>query len=161
MEAVARHLVVSKVRGSFARFGGTITVGETPEASAVEVEIDAASIDTRSADRDTHLRSADFLDVERFPQLTFRSTGVRADGDEWVVSGLLTIRGVSRPVDLRTTYLGTHANPWGATVAAFSAHTEINREEWGIVWNAPLEAGGVLVGPKLKIELEVQAQLQS
>lgn len=161
VEAVARHLVVSKVRGSFGSFGGTVTVAERPEDSRVDVQIDAASIDTRSPDRDGHLRSPDFLDAEQHPTLTFASTAVRPAGDGWIVSGDLTIRGVTRPVDLRTTYLGTHDSPFGQTVAAWSAQTEITREEWGITWNAALESGGVLLGPKLKIELEIQAALQA
>jgi polyisoprenoid-binding protein YceI len=162
VEAVARHLVVSKVRGRFGAFSGTITVGEGLEDSRVDVEIDAASIDTRSADRDQHLRSPDFLDVEQHPSLSFRSTRSEAGpGGTWLVHGDLTIRGVSRPVVLETVYEGTLQNPWGAQVAVFSAKTEIDREQWGITWNAALETGGVLVGARLKIELEIQAQLQA
>lgn len=157
VEAIARHLMVSKVRGRFGTFSGTITVGETPAESGVQVTIDASSIDSGDAKRDEHLRSPDFLDVDSHPELTFR--GTRVDKG-WAVTGDLTIRGTTREVTLDTDYLGTFKNPWGHTVAAFSAKTTINREEFGIVWNAPLEAGGVLVAKDLKIELEIQAVLQ-
>jgi polyisoprenoid-binding protein YceI len=157
VQAVAKHLVVSKVRGGFGRFEGAVVVGEDPAASSVEITIDAASIDTRDARRDEHLRSPDFLDVERFPHLTFTSTGVDAGGR---VRGELTIRDTTRPVELDVDYLGTFRNPFGQTVAAFSATTTINREEFGMTWNAPLETGGVLVGKDLKVEIELQAALQ-
>ena len=158
--AVARHLVVSKVRGTFSDFSGAVVVGDGPADSQVSVQIQAASVDTRSPDRDTHLRSPDFLDVEQHPTLAFVSTGVTREGGTWQVRGDLTIRGRTVPVVLDTAYHGTFVNPWGAQVAAFSASTSINREDFGMVWNAPLEAGGVLVGKRLEIELEVQAQLQ-
>lgn len=157
VEAVARHLMVAKVRGRFSDLAGTITVGQTPEESGVEVSIKAESIDTREAQRDNHLRSPDFLDVENHPELTFRSTGV---DEGWKVHGELTIRGTTRPVTLDTQYLGTFKSPMGPTVAAFSASTTINREEFGMTWNAPMETGGMLVGKDLKIELEIQAALQ-
>lgn len=157
VEAVARHLMVSKVRGRFSDFEGTITVGETPAESGVHVSIKAASIDTREQQRDNHLRSPDFLDVDNHPELTFRSTGVE---EGWKVHGELTIRGTTRPVTLDTEYLGTFKSPMGPTVAAFSATTTLNREDFGMTWNAPMEAGGVLVGKDLKIELEIQAALQ-
>ena len=157
VEAVARHLVVTKVRGHFNEFEGTITVGETPEDSAVQVTIKADSIETKDRKRDEHLRSPDFLDVENFPELTFRSTSVDKG---WVVTGDLTIRGVTREVTLDTDYMGTFKNPWGQTVAAFSAKTTLDREDFDMTWNAPLEAGGVLVSKELKIELEIQAPLQ-
>lgn len=155
--AVARHLVVSKVRGGFTRFAGTVVVGDAPAASSVEIAIDATSIDTRDAKRDEHLRSPDFLDVDRFPQLTFRST--RVEG-RWTLVGDLTIRDTTREVALDVEYLGTSRSPFGQTVAAFSATTTIDREAFGITWNAPLETGGVLVGKDLRIEIELQAALQ-
>ncbi|WP_370324336.1 YceI family protein [Euzebya sp.] len=157
VQAVARHLMVSKVRGGFNSFSGTIVVAEEPAASSVEVSIDAASIDTRDEQRDGHLRSPDFLDVETHPQLTFTSTQVDPSGR---VTGDLTIRGITRPVTLDVEYLGTFKNPFGQTVAAFTGTTKIDRTEWEMTWNAPLEAGGVLVGKELTIELEVQAALQ-
>ena len=158
--AVARHLMFSKVRGRFTEFSGTITVAEQPEDSSVEVSIDAASIDTGDAQRDGHLTSADFLDVENYPTLDFRSTLVEAGGDGWTVTGDLTIRSTTRPVELAVEFEGVGTDPWGNDKAVFSATTEINREEFGMVWNAPLEAGGVLVGKTLKIELDVQAAYQ-
>lgn len=152
-----RHLMASKVRGSFKTFSGTIAIGDAPEASSVEVSIDASSIDTGVDDRDAHLRSGDFLDIETFPSLDFKSTGVRANGNGYHVDGELTIRGVSKPVTLDLDYLGVMTDPWGNDKAMFSAVTEIDREQWGLTWNQALEAGGWLVGKKIAIELEVQA----
>ena len=154
---VARHLIVTKVRGMFADVEGEVRIGETPEASTVEVRIDAASIDSGSADRDTHLRSPDFLDVENHPHLTFKSTEVEVTGDRTLkVHGDLTIRDVTRPVVLDVEYEGLIQDPWGNAKAAFSARTEIDREEWGLTWNVALETGGVLVSRNVKIELDVQ-----
>jgi polyisoprenoid-binding protein YceI len=158
VQGVARHLMVSKVRVGFTDFSGTITVGEQPQDSGAQVTIKAASVDSRDEKRDGHIRSADFLDVENFPEITFRSTGVQPG---WKVTGDLTIRGTTRPVVLDTEYLGTFKNPYGQTIAAFSATTQINREEFGVTWNAPLEAGGVLVAKDVTIELEIQAALQA
>ncbi len=158
VEVIARHLMLAKVRGRFGSYEGEIVVGDTPEDSGVEVTIDAASIDTGEAKRDEHLRSPDFLDVENHPTLTFRSTEARRTGEETLeVDGDLTIRGVARPVTLDVEYLGVTQDPWGNTRAAFSATTEIDREEFGITWNQALETGGVMVGRKLKVELEVSA----
>lgn len=158
VEVIARHLMLAKVRGRFGSFAGEIVVGDTPEDSGVEVTIDAASIDTGEPKRDEHLRSPDFLDVENHPTLTFRSTEVRRTGERTLeVDGDLTIRGVVRPVTLDVEYLGVTQDPWGNTRAAFSATTEIDREEFGITWNQALETGGVMVGRKLKVELEVSA----
>jgi polyisoprenoid-binding protein YceI len=154
----ARHLMVTKVRGRFTDFSGTIHVAEVPEESFVDVEIRADSIDTGNPDRDGHLRSPDFLDVENHPTLTFRSTGVDlGDGPNFRVPGELTIRGVTRPVVLDAEYLGATADPWGNTRVGFSATTEVDREDFGMTWNVALEAGGVLVSRKIRIELEVQA----
>jgi polyisoprenoid-binding protein YceI len=156
--AEARHLMVTKVRGRFTRFTGTLHVAEVPEESFVEVEIKADSIDTGNPDRDGHLRSPDFLDVQNFPTIFFRSTAVElGDGLEFRVPGDLTIRGVTRPVVLEAEYLGAVGDPWGNTRVGFSATTEIDREDFGMTWNAALEAGGVLVSKQIKIELDVQA----
>jgi polyisoprenoid-binding protein YceI len=156
---VARHLMVTKVRGMFADVEGEATIGETPEESTVEVRISADSIDSGSPDRDTHLRSADFLDVEKYPFLTFRSTKVEATGDTTLkLHGDLTIRDVTRPVVLDVQYEGLTPDPWGGIRAGFSAATEIDREDWGLSWNVALETGGVLVGKQVKIELDVQLQ---
>lgn len=159
---VARHLMVTKVRGHFQEVSGAITVGDDPADSRVEVEIQAASITTGSPDRDNHLRSADFLDVENHPTLTFRSTRIEPlDDERWALTGDLTIRDVTRPVTLRVTFEGTTRDPWGGTRAAFSARGEIEREDWGLTWNVPLENGGVLVSKKVQIEIDAQAVLKS
>ncbi|MGH2795161.1 MAG: YceI family protein [Actinomycetota bacterium] len=156
--AVARHLMVSKVRGRFTSFAGRVTIGETPEGSAVEATIEAASIDTAEPKRDAHLRSPDFLDAARYPTLDFRSTAVKQTGPTSLsVDGDLTIRGITRPVTLEVGYGGLISDPFGNAKAIFSAQTEIDREDWGMTWNAALETGGVLVGKRLQIELEIQA----
>lgn len=158
---VARHLMVSKVRGSFTEVSGAITIAENPLDSSVEASIKAASINTGATDRDSHLRSADFLDAEAYPELTFRSTGVKnLSGTEFVLAGDLTIRDVTRPVELKVEFDGFTVNPWGKEVAAFTATTEIDREEFGITWNKALETGGVLVGNKVKIEIVAEAVRQ-
>lgn len=156
VQGLVKHLMVSKVRGSFHAFSGTITVAEDPTQSAVQVAIEADSIDTREPNRDAHLKSPDFLDVENHPQITFASTGVQ---DGWKVTGDLTIRGTTRPVVLDMEYLGTFKSPMGPTVASFEATTSINREEFGMTWNAPMETGGVLVSKDVKVQLEIQATL--
>lgn len=157
IEAVARHLMVSKVRGRFTEFTGTIEIPEDITDASVEVVIEAASIDTGTDDRDQHLRSPDFLDVENHPHLTFRSDRVvHVDGNKWEVPGQLTIRGTTNPVTLDVTYHGVTQDPWGNEVAVFAATTELDREAWGMTWNQALETGGVLVGKKLKVELDIQ-----
>jgi len=155
---VARHLMVAKARGRFARFTGSLTIGDGPETSSVTASIDASSIDTAEPTRDAHLRSPDFLDVERFPTVEFRSVAARLTGPTTLeVDGELTIRDVTRPVALEVSYEGLTADPFGNERAVFSAETEIDREEWGITWNKTLETGGVLVGKRVKIELEIEA----
>lgn len=158
---VARHLMVTKVRGRFSSFEGAVTIAEAPLASSVEVDIDAASIDSRDEERDGHLRSADFLDVEQFPRLSFRSTEVRhLGGERFEVAGELTVRDVTRPVTLEMELDGVVGDPWGGTRMAFSASTELDREDFGLTWNVALESGGVLVGKKVRIEIEGQAVRQ-
>ncbi len=157
---VARHLMVSKVRGRFGTFGGTITVADDPTASTVEVEVEAASISTQSDDRDGHLRSPDFLDVENHPSITFKSTSVLPDGKAWKLVGDLTLRGVTKSIELEMEYLGTMVDPWGSSKAVFEATGTVNREDFGLVWNAPLEAGGVLVSKNLDVIIEAQAGLR-
>lgn len=163
VEFVARHLL-SRVRGRFADFGGAVTVAAVPEQSSVEVTIQAASINTNHEERDTHLRSADFLDVGQYPTLTFRSTSmapVGAQGDNtFRLTGALTIRDVTKPIELTVEYLGWSADPWGNTRASFSARTEIDRDDFGATWNVVLESGGLLVGRKVQIELEIEALLE-
>ncbi len=153
---VVRHLMVSKVRGAFSGVSGTVTVADDVTESSVEVEIDPATIDTRDAGRDEHLRSADFFGTEEFPTITFVSTGLRRDGSEWVLDGDLTIKGVSRPVRLDVEFLGAVTDPWGGSRLGFSAAGELDREEWGLNWNQALEAGGVVVGKKATLEIEAE-----
>ncbi|MBX3129353.1 MAG: YceI family protein [Polyangiaceae bacterium] len=154
-----RHLVFAKVRGRFAQWSGAVRLDPTDlTRSTVEVEIEAASIDTGVADRDTHLRSADFFDVERFPKLRFRGTAVEQSGaEQYRLRGELTIRDVTREVVLDVEYGGQAKDPWGNTRALFTAKTSVNRGDFGLNWNQVLEAGGVLVGERIDIELEVQA----
>jgi polyisoprenoid-binding protein YceI len=155
---VARHLMVSKVRGSFTEVAGAITIAEEPLESSVEVTIGAGSITTGSPDRDQHLRSGDFLDLENHPQITFRSTRVaKHSGPDFVLFGDLTIRGITREVELSVEFDGLARSPWGHEVIAFTATTEIDREEFGITWNAALETGGVLVGRTVKIDISAEA----
>lgn len=159
---IVRHLVVSKVRGQFANFAGTITVGQTPEESSVNVTIDANSVNTRDERRDGHLRSPDFFDVERYPEWTYESTGFTQTGPtSFDLAGNLTIHGITQPVTLKATFDGLVGDPWGGTRAAFTATTEIDREAFGLTWNQALEAGGVMVGKTVKIELEIQAVLKA
>ncbi|HJT37416.1 MAG TPA: YceI family protein [Actinomycetota bacterium] len=154
---VARHMMVTKVRGHFERVSGQVHIGVTPEDSSVDVTIDAASILSGSTQRDDHLRSPDFLDVDTYPTITFRSTAVKQTGPRsLVVTGDLTIRDQTHPVELNVDFEGVERAPWGATVAGFSARAEIDREQWGMTWNAALETGGVLVGKKVQIEIEVE-----
>jgi polyisoprenoid-binding protein YceI len=156
--AIARHLMFTKVRGHFGSFQGAIHVDRTIEDSWAELEIDAASIDTGNADRDAHLKSADFLDVERFPKLTFRSTAVeRTGGNTLRVTGDLTIRDRTQSVDLDVSYEGLMPDPWGGTRAGFELSGTIDREAFGMTWNVALETGGVLVSREIEIEAEVQA----
>jgi polyisoprenoid-binding protein YceI len=155
---VVRHLMVSKVKGRFADFAGTVTIGDEPTDSHVEVEVQLASIDTRDEQRDAHLRGADFFGVEDNPTMTFRSTGVRpAGGDRWVLDGELSLAGVTKPLALDVTFEGGARDPWGGTRIGFSARGEVNREDFGLSWNQALETGGVLVGKKATIEIEAEA----
>jgi polyisoprenoid-binding protein YceI len=155
-----RHLMVSKVRGQFTRFSGTVRVAEDVVSSSAEAEIDVASVDTRDENRDAHLRTSDFFAADEYPTMTFRSTGVRRDGDDHLLDGELTLRGVTRPVTLRVEVNGVNPDPWGGTRAGFSATTEISRKDFGVNWDAPLDGGGTVVGDKVRIQLEVQAVLQ-
>jgi polyisoprenoid-binding protein YceI len=155
---VVRHLI-TKVRGRFADFEGTVEFDPTePEQSSAAFVVQAASIDTGQPDRDAHLRSADFFDVDRFPTLAFTSTGVTPAGtNRFDLAGQLTIRGISRPIVLPVTYLGTATDPWGRERSGFEAEITINRKDFGLTWNAPLETGGFLVGDEVRIALSVQA----
>jgi polyisoprenoid-binding protein YceI len=154
-----RHMVVAKVHGTFGKFSGSLTLNtEALTTASTEVEIDTASIDTGVEGRDNHLRSADFLDVERFPQLRFRSQRVEQVGkDRYRLVGQLTIRDVTREVVLETEFLGQMKDPFGNQRLAFSAQTRIDRKDFGLTWNKALETGGVLVGESVDILLDVQA----
>ncbi|HYJ11650.1 MAG TPA: YceI family protein [Polyangiaceae bacterium] len=158
-----RHMVVAKVRGNFARWVGSVLAEDGDLSRAqVNVVIDASSIDTGVAERDAHLKSPDFLDVLGFPEITFKSKRVDKQGDEMLrVSGDLTIRGVTREVVLDVEYAGRTKDPWGNERAGFTAKTAIERSDFGLTWNQVLEAGGVMVGDRLSIEIEVEAVKQS
>jgi polyisoprenoid-binding protein YceI len=157
----ARHLMVAKVRGTFEDLDATIVVAEDPSQSTVEIEAKAASVTTGTRDRDTHLRSADFLDAEQHPLISFKSTDLSPAGKRWKLTGDLTIRGVTRPVQFDLTFEGAATDPYGTIKAGFTAVGEIERRDWGLTWNVPLENGGMLVSEKFKIEFDVEADLQS
>jgi polyisoprenoid-binding protein YceI len=158
VEFVGRHLMITKVRGRFSDVRGRITIGEDPERSHVEVDIDVSTLSTGNADRDAHLRSADFFDVERYPTITFRSTGVSALPDgTWEVRGDLTVRGTTRAVNLQVDFDGGDISPMGDERIGFSAAADVDREDFGLTWNMALETGGLLVGKAARIELAVQA----
>jgi polyisoprenoid-binding protein YceI len=153
-----RHLMISKVHGVFHKWNGTLKLDAAdPTKSSVEVQIEAASIDTKEPKRDDHLRSADFFDAASFPYLTFKSTSVAREGDDLAVHGDLTIHGVTRNVLLKVEPAGEVKDPWGGTRTGFSAKTSISRKEFGLTWNQLLEAGGVAVGDKIEIALEIEA----
>jgi polyisoprenoid-binding protein YceI len=159
VEFVVRHMMVSNVRGSFGEYDGIINFDPAnPAASSVEVTIQTASINTGVADRDNHLRSADFFDAATYPTITFKSTAVQVVDDNNVkLTGDLTMHGVTKPVTLDVEYLGQGNSPFGDVRAGFEASTKINREDFGLGWNVALEAGGVLVGKEIKIQLAVEA----
>jgi polyisoprenoid-binding protein YceI len=157
-----RHMMVSNVKGKFTKVTGTILEDDSnPTNTYVEVDIDAASIDTGNEQRDTHLRSADFLDVENFPTITFKTTNLDFEDEENVkVSGELTIRGTTRPITLNATIGGRGTNPWGQEVAGVSLTGKLNRKDWGLNWNVALETGGVVVGETVTIDIEIEAVKQ-
>lgn len=162
VEFSAKHMMITTVKGRFADVRGTVSIDEDrPDASSVEVELAAASLDTRTEQRDQHLRSADFLEVESHPLISFRSRRIDGlqlrDGGEFRIVGDLTIRGVTREVALDATYEGRGRDPWGGERVSFSATTRIDRRDFGLTWNAALETGGVLVSNEIKIHVEVQA----
>jgi polyisoprenoid-binding protein YceI len=157
----ARHMMVSKVRGRFGEFTGSITVADDPFQSTAEAVIKTASLDTGNADRDAHLASGDFLNVDKFPEITFRTTGVTGrQGHVFAVLGDLTIKDVTRPVVLDAEFNGWGPGPDGSLKAAFSASTEIQREDWDVSWNVALETGGWLVSKGVRIEIETELQQQ-
>ncbi len=153
-----RHMMISRVKGTFETFSGTVALDEAnPNNTVVNVSIDATSINTREAQRDGHLQSADFLDVATFPALTFASTKVeQTDATHAKLHGNLTIRDVTRPVVLDVEYVGQAKSPWGTVSAGFSATTKINRTDWNLTWNQALETGGILVGEEIAIEIDLE-----
>jgi len=159
---VARHLMVTKVRGSFAEYTGSITVAEDPKDSTAEAVIKTVTIETGNADRDTHLRSGDFLEAEKYPEITFRNARIQSQkGSDFKVVGDLTIKDTTREVVLDVELDGVAKDPWGNEKLAVTASTEINREDFGMTWNVALETGGVLVSQKIRLEIEAQAARQA
>jgi polyisoprenoid-binding protein YceI len=156
-----RHMMISKVRGTFGVKSATIEVPENPLEAKVTASADVASIDTNDAGRDEHLRSGDFFDAEKFPTIDFVSTGVRAHGGDFLVDGDLTIHGVTKPVTFEVEFGGFGTDPWGNYKAGATAKAVINREDFGLTWNAALETGGVLVGKDVTIELDLQGSIQA
>ena len=153
-----RHLVIAKVRGKFTNFNGTLELDETElTKSKIDVSIDVASVNTSDDKRDAHLRSGDFFDAEKFPTATFKSTSIVKSGEGYLVKGDLNVHGVAKEVDLVATFEGKGKDPRGGERAAFQAKTSINREDWGMKFNIPLDGGGVVVGMKIDLEFEVEA----
>ena len=154
----ARHMMIMNVRGRFEDFTGTVHFDErTPANSSVDVQIEAGSINTNDSQRDEHLKSPDFLNVEQYPYLTFSCKRIEeVDDNHGRIIGDLTIRDATKEIVLETEYLGQAASPWGTTSAGFTAHTKINRKDWGLTWNVPLETGGVLVGDDVTVNIEIE-----
>jgi len=157
---VVRHMMVSKVRGQFTKFEGSITTAEDPLQSTGTATIDLGSISTNNEQRDGHLRSADFFDADSHPEMTFQSTGLRQSGDGFIATGDLTIRGITRSVELEVELNGFSPDPYGGTRAGLTATGQINRSDFGVTWNAALEGGGVVVSEKVQLVLEVEAVLE-
>jgi polyisoprenoid-binding protein YceI len=155
-----RHLM-TKVRGTFKQFAGEIVVKDTVEESTVNVTVELASVDTGNAQRDGHLQSSDFFNVETAPQMTFASTGLSVADDKWVLTGDLTINGITKPIDLDVEFLGIDQNAYGQTIVGFEATGSLSRKDWGVDFNIPLEGGKLLVGDKVDINLDIQAALQA
>jgi polyisoprenoid-binding protein YceI len=153
---VGRHFGLTKIRGRFTRVEGIVDLGAEPSDSTVEVTIDMASVESGSADRDNHLRSSDFFDVENHPTARFHSTAVTIEGNRGTVTGELTIKDVTRPVVLAVEYLGYARDPWDNERLVFSATATINREDWGLTWNMVLDSGGLLVSKQILLEIEVE-----
>jgi polyisoprenoid-binding protein YceI len=157
-----KHAMVSTTRGHFAAFSGGATIDSAnPETSTAFLEIDATSVNTGSDQRDGHLRSPDFWDAENNPKITFRSTSAKLDGDELVMTGDLTIKGITKPVDITWEFNGVAKDPFGNNKAGFDGTATINRSDWGLTWNAALETGGFLISDKVKLVLEIEANKQA
>ena len=161
VEFSAKHLMISTVKGRIAGVDGVIYIDESePANSSVEVTLDARTLDTRNEQRDQHLGSGDFLDVEKFPQITFRSTDVQGDEQNFKLTGDLTIRDVTRPITLDVTFEGQTKDPWGGERVGFSATGKFDRRDYGLTWNVILESGGLTVSNEIKIHLEIEAVKQ-
>jgi polyisoprenoid-binding protein YceI len=156
-----RHMMVSKVRGYFREFSGEIVTAEDPAQSVVNAQINMDSIDTRQEQRDAHIKSADFFDVGNHTEMTFRSTAVKTDGADWTVEGELTLKGITKPVTLDLEVNGFGPDAYGGTRAGFSAKTEISRKAFGVDIDMPMDGGGVVVGDKISVELEIEAVLRA
>ena len=156
-----RHMMVSKVRGHFTEFSGELITGDDPLQSSVTATIDLRSIDTSNGQRDDHIRSADFFEVESHPHMTYRSTGLSTDGDDFILDGELTLKGVTRPVPLKLEITGFGPDAMGGTRAGFSASGEINRSDFGVSYNGPVPGGGTIVSEKVQLNLDVEAVLQT
>ena len=153
-----KHMMVSKVKGTFDQFTADVEAADLADLTTANIsfELDATSINTRNEDRDNHLRSGDFFNTEEFPKITFKSTSISGAGEDFNLTGDLTIKDVTKPVTFEVEYGGKGTNPWGAEVYGFEASAKINREEFGLTWNAALETGGVLVGKDIKIKVELE-----
>ncbi|MBB3156550.1 polyisoprenoid-binding protein YceI [Microbacterium proteolyticum] len=156
-----RHMMISKVRGTFGVKSATIVAPENPYDATVEASVDVTSVDTKDEGRDQHLRSAEFFDAETYPTMDFRSTGIRLEDGDFLVDGDLTIRGITKPATFSLDFGGFGTDPWGNYKAGATAKTVVNREDFGLTWNAALETGGVLVGKDVTIELDLQLALQA
>ena len=157
---IGRHFMLTKVRGRFTGLSGAIQVAEAPDDGTAEITIDMASVESGNQARDEHLRSADFFDAARHPTATFSAHAADWQGARGVLAGELTLRGITRPVILQAGYLGYTADPWGGHRAVFTAAGTVNREDWGLTWNLPLDGGGLLVSKEIRIEIELEAVLQ-
>lgn len=153
-----KHMMVSKVKGQFDAYTAEVEAEDLSDLTTAQITftLDVASINTRNTDRDNHLKGADFFDVEKYPSITFKSTSIEKDGDDYKLTGDLTIKDVTKPVTFEVEFGGKGTNPWGVEVYGFEAEAKINREEFGLTWNAALETGGVLVGKDIKIKVELE-----
>jgi polyisoprenoid-binding protein YceI len=157
---VARHMMVSKVRGRFDSFSATVVTADDPLKSTVTASVDLNSVNTGTPDRDNHIRSADFFHIEQHPSMTFQSTGIRKHGDDFLLDGDLSLRGTTKPVTFKLEINGFGPDAYGGTRAGFSASTEINRTDWGVSYNGPIPGGGVVISDKITINLEIEAVLE-
>ncbi len=156
-----RHAGISKVRGRFTAATAEARVGDSLADASLHATVNTASFDSGDANRDAHVKGPDFFDVEQYPEMSFRATGIEGDGEDYTLTGDLTIRGITKPVELEVEFTGVAVDPFGATRAGFSAEAEISRKEFGLTWNAALEAGGLLVSDKVKINVEAALVKQS